>query len=545
MYSLNDQFNVYYDRVSMRDDLSALRALAEEQALKGDNTAPGPFEMTVELDSHELVRTMDDVLEAQERSAAAVEEQNFLLLRQTEDLQANRVIFENLLEIESENLTVTAAVALASVAGVHYLDYIADALDDSNEWLEDINDGIWTVNETLERIEEDLFELCDDVCHEIRVTGRTVAKFLAKRLSLTTHEMIISQQELAQAQERSAVQRHQELIAAIRSPLHNEAEEKYNQALIQYRTRHFGLCARELREVFRRDSTHVLAWVLYGQLCSRRGLPALARSAFQRAASYALETRNDQGYLVAILSLSRLERLVGNQKLAVKILGEALFKVTPKSMVQARLQFERLKLQSPSLPKVVTANVIVVGYLDPLFKRLPELRDEVAKSRVWAGLRDQVWYLRLGNAPYLALARRWFELQNDISRRILVFPDMEALEPLEYAVLVPCRFDAYQLALEVIDGGRLSHPQEVADHLRWLEDLTSHIDHPCAYGVNGLDDEFIAGHEHMVMYVAKELCRHGRNQEAYELVRYTDRIWNRPGHYKMMHVSYAAATDEI
>lgn len=542
MYRLNDPVSLHYDRQQMIGDLHALRELAEEQSLHDHPAPPGPYELSVDLQAlDEVSERLTEMVEAQMEAAG---EHSLMLMHQVEGERQTRLVLEDLLEVQANNLLVTGAVALATSGAVDRLDYIADAIDESNEWLEDIDCGIFNISNTLERIEEGLHEVGDDICREIRVSGRRAAKFLARRMTALSEAALRYQYEIAVSQERSAQQRHEELLRAVTTPLSNKAEEKYRQAMVQYQTRHFGLCARELREVFRHDSTHVLAWVLYGRLCSRRGQPALARAAYQRAVSYAAIAGNYQSYTVAVLSLSRLECLVGNWKRAQTILRDACQEAASDQTAFTRLLYEQMKTVWCDPERVIPASSMK-SVLEAIFMRDPNLRDEVARTPAWTSLFEDVWYLRFGNAPYLELARRWYELQNDISRRLLIltgdrWQDQDVLLPCGHA-----RTDVYRLVLELTDGGRESLPEAVSDHLQLLAQAALQANTAGAYGFNGQDDEFIAGHEQTVLHVASELFRLQRTQEAQELLRCTDQTWNHNGNCRMVRVSIAHATGLI
>lgn len=288
--------------------------------------------------------------------------------------------------------------------------------------------------------------------------------------------------------------RHQEilkhqatLVNAAVYRLRTEAEERYGQAVLHFKTGQFGRAIETLDKLFDLDGTHVPGWVLFGDLAYDHGVPELARVAYHDAANYALVSKNMEGYVAAIIRLAQLERTVGNHEQGIKVIKEAFKAVEWGSPLCNVLRYEEVVALYAD-PKRTADLQKFAGWLRNVLIADPSRRDAVAADPFWAKVVAADPYLRYGNAPYIRLAEMWMGFK----------PEQK-----------PCANpDVYAVVLEMCELGRKSHPQSVRDHLIWLQEQL-----PLIPSLSGFAD----GYEQVLLYLFKELRSAGKCDEAWQV----------------------------
>lgn len=205
-------------------------------------------------------------------------------------------------------------------------------IETSKAIIEAIGGGFWELGLLMAEIEE-------KKSGELRALGGNIAH----------HFELLNQQE---------EKRHQELISTLEylavNRLTIEAGQKYKSASAQYKIGNFRIALKDIRAALELKSDHIPSLMLYGKIAAARTRWANAKDAFYSASQHALLQKDETAYQAAIIELSRIERLVGNQEQGTKILQEAVEeegREAFKDVVLSHIKFEYLKVQAIELAR--------------------------------------------------------------------------------------------------------------------------------------------------------------------------------------------------
>lgn len=538
-----DQYRALLRSEQMAADLSAARELAEDQQLIANEALEGQYEMMTELEA--VNQSLGSLQEASERANEIAEDQareqeehnemmldqarqqSFLQQQQAQEAVESRETLHNIRDIGVFGLVLSGVTAMATTQSAEHLEHISSSLDASEGWLENINDGIWSLDEGLDQANETLEQIKD----EIRDTGDQICRVMCQVTAGMTKEIIVAQRQLAEQHEQSAERRHRDLLSKLITPLANEAEEKFAQAQTLYRTYDNGLCARELKEVFKRVRTHELGWTLFGQLLIRLGQPKLAREAFARAARFALDKKNLEAYAMAMVHWSHLERVVGNYQRAYDLMKEVQATIEEDSPLYPWIRYELLKAFWV-LSKRTYPPILMWHNLQELFYDWPELRDEVAVLPLWKDLVKTITPLRFGNFRYIQLAEMWFSRKQSGNHGVeIVGPNWTTYLPrFTNTPMGKRNYDqTLDLALELIWEGKVDCPEAVSKHLDWLQDETIGLRHHERASLELA--HFIGGFEALVLFVCQGLKHRGQSDRAEVALKQQHLSWNYCHHH--------------
>ncbi|PJA45025.1 hypothetical protein CO174_05265 [Candidatus Uhrbacteria bacterium CG_4_9_14_3_um_filter_50_9] len=375
------------------NDVGAIRHIAESQELELRDQQPGPFELEVVTDaiergSHQLADAqtsasgelaesvtdaigdmMDDHFETTLMFAGAMAdiqgEQTAYLRNLLHEARDTRFVLEDIQDLAGYNLIAAGAQLAISYAQLSELNdlegrlgEIETELEFHGRLLESIDEGVWGLYDRIEDLEETVVEvgeaiidnqvrIGEAIVQEIRLSAEQSAQLLGRHISRTSQAQTSEIKTYLAVLDERAHRRHEELVRAVSSPVHNAANEKYVQARTLYASGELSLSLRKLSdEVFEQDSTHQLGWILYGEISQRRGRPKEARAAFKRASTYAFVEQNVEIYELACLHLARLELTVGNTWHAKNVLIRAHRKIKQlRGTTSAHVAYELFKIR--------------------------------------------------------------------------------------------------------------------------------------------------------------------------------------------------------
>ncbi len=266
---------------------------------------------------------------------------------------------------------------------------------------------------------------------------------------------------------REEERRHQELMSALNyfsaNRLAIEAGQKYKSAAAQYKIGNFRIALKDIRAALELKSDHIPSLMLYGKIAAARTRWANAKDAFYSASQHALLQKDETAYQASIIELSRIERLVGNQKQGTKILQEAAEgegKEIFKDEVLSHIEFELLRVRAPEIVKNMKAEGEAHDYfckingkigfsptpqrekengawlrkkLNEIIIKSPEYWKELREGSHFASLRKEMPYIVAG--PFIRLieitgeafgglnihgkSREWPDAESDYDRDII------------------------------------------------------------------------------------------------------------------------------
>lgn len=406
-WNANDPGNF---RMQLAEDVNQIKGATKDLALAVHDESPGAYEVVLDTsrydeESARMADSMEDLARGYGDSARATEVSNEIgretlsyLRRNGEQLEEIHVGINGLKRLGEANLTLLGISLLMQREGLGRLDAIEDRLTS-------IDDNLVEIYDTLRDIETGQAALTQAVKDGAeRIAGaldRGVERIVGALFDLDAH----------------AEARHQELMRAMVTPRTIRAEEKFQQAVIQFRTGNISKALRELRKALEDDSTHMPALMLFGRCCYRQGRPREAKAAFRQTAALALDGQDCETYIAAILRLSRLERLLGNKRAANVVLREAMNKA-PKEWgpLLVDLAYEhiasnwitfqrrnRAQLLKGTGGMPAEAGKFIKLLQREVFVHRPEMRDVVAKSPDWELARMISPSLNLGNDRFITL----------------------------------------------------------------------------------------------------------------------------------------------
>lgn len=529
----------YYDRKQGLDELAAIRDFAESQALSMSDLVTGSREMHVALDTlnTSIVRAADGAHEDASRQEGlarqdleVAEENAFVLRQMQEDGMETRMVLKNLRDIAVADLTVTGAIGLYSIrqaeaharrseelgeAMVAEQELTNEYLGDIVDILGDVNDGMWAVYDQLEIANAHLVGIREDI-QQLDATVRASAQHIARTIVAAARAQTSALVQTLRVCDQRAAERHRELIAVLKSARANQADELYQSALAQFKAHEYRLALRDLRAAVELRSNHALAWILAGRIFRHRGRADLARQAFERARKYAHPHEPD-AYVAAILEGARLERLIGDDDAALRILRSAAGRVSQEA--QGTLCYEQLKIHWSKPVRTDSPQSMAGKLARQVFTRQPELRDEVAKLLLWEDVRAVRPLWQFGNAPYAALGDHLALVRDRLpGGRYCVFVEERHLGTSDDTT--------YEDVLLFLEAGRKEHPKAVGKHLTWVQGVAVRTQAECN-SIRLDSGDFFEGHDRTVDFLDCRYCEAGRRDKARELVLTNARLWER------------------
>lgn len=523
------------NRLQVVRDVGHLVRLQEKAALEGHQFRRGHFEATVDRfwleqvqrqhgQMIEGVRSEVAQLNARAQERVDIGFHNGIVLERIDDNgRRTRIAVEDLCEHSARNLVLTGAL----VMGQRKLIAIAHSIDrgiwEANDHLGSIEEATLKANDQLDDLITVTREAGEGIERQIRVSSLEASRFLAAHVQSQTLHLEKALRVLTVALEEGADRRHRELLETLRQELLNRAQEKYQQAACHFRIGETGLCLIELENAIDNDSTHPQVWILLGRLAFKRGLPAMAKASFHRAAACAADEHKKEwaAYTDAMLRLSEVERIVGNHDEGIKILRDAQMKVSGQAPeLGTILRYEELKAWWVHPTRRIDPKDMA-RYLREIFVRDNVYRETVATSPIWDDLFVHDPLLAFGDAPLIRLCELWrqekWEGKQSVSFTFYCighdFVDVDVDLPL-----VPDEIDPYWVCLVESQAGKGSLDYDMEIHLEWVEAVLAETD-----ARSPSLKEFFVGVEATVLR-AYELRRAQGDAKAFEILKAFVRI---------------------
>lgn len=303
--------------------------------------------------------------------------------------------------------------------------YHEDTIDALGAIRDELQDGFETLGYGLDAVGEKV----DNVYHIIRVGNRKITKairggFLGLGSLMTELDERRSKdmQSLAtsfatslarnfQILDRQEERRHEELVSTIKDVASNryafEAGEKYKSASAQYKVGNYRMALRDIRDAIRSKSDHIPSLMLYGKIAARRTQWAKAKDAFYQASEHALLQKDMIAYQVAVIELSRVERLVGNTNTGDAIIRDVSGRSRETFNIHdlSHVWFEYIRIRIPQLLKQykddrpgLTSRLyrLFTNFLYDILKKNPEYLDEVRTGSHFAPARKEFPNMQYG-----------------------------------------------------------------------------------------------------------------------------------------------------
>lgn len=344
-------------------NIATIREMAENRmgsARYSQEHAPGPYQVDVHVDTSGIEEWLEEASEAssavQDRLESIEGELAWRMDAAMEQAaQSHHVLKEIAVDSRrtQENTRIMSGelTQLKTISGLH-LGIATTGLAmqrSANKTLEAIHEsleeGLEEIVDSLEDIEETLDDGFTSLEQAVVQSGTAIASRLDSVLAgqrwqaevlgiaIARSSAFVASfiQKSVAALDRAQQARHAELIATMREPLSIEAEQKYQDALVNFGIRNMGVALRDLEEMFKRKSTHVLGWILFGQVSFACGRSREAKDAYALAAQYAWPNRREaphqaRAYNEALSRLAGLEYLQGNYADALAVLEKGIEK---------------------------------------------------------------------------------------------------------------------------------------------------------------------------------------------------------------------------
>ena len=247
------------------------------------------------------------------------------------------------------------------------LEEVNESLDSIDEGIYEINENLEEVNESLDSIDEGIYEInenLEELVNGVNVLGRVTNegfRHLIRGQNVLSNQLVRihgEQQRSLNVLDANAGMRHTENLkqrqALAGTHYELRAEEKYNDALIQYKTGNFTASIRDIRLALREKSTHFPSLLLLARLNVDRLQWSDAKDLLSQASKIAEKKGDFGGYENAMLSLIEIEEAVGNKKQARSLTIKAArkyHKLHPNKRTSFLLERKRFDLEYQRLKK--------------------------------------------------------------------------------------------------------------------------------------------------------------------------------------------------